>query len=74
VASASQGGKIEVRLDKPDGELLGAINVAPTGGWQAWSTIKAKMKKSTGIHDICFVFNGGDGELFNFDWWMLNGK
>jgi arabinoxylan arabinofuranohydrolase len=34
VASASQGGNIEIRLGSPDGELLGTLAVKNTGGWQ----------------------------------------
>ncbi|TCO10648.1 carbohydrate binding protein with CBM6 domain [Natronoflexus pectinivorans] len=26
------------------------------------------LLKISGIHDICFVFKGGEGNLFNFDW------
>ncbi|MBN2805743.1 MAG: family 43 glycosylhydrolase [Prolixibacteraceae bacterium] len=71
VASASQGGKIEIRLDSPEGELLGTIEVKSTGGWQNWTGVKGKIKKVTGVHDLCLVFKGSDGELFNIDWWML---
>lgn len=71
VASASQGGKIEIRRNNPNGELLGTIDVKNTGGWLNWTTVKSNIKKINGIHDICFVFKGGEGELFNFDWWKL---
>jgi arabinoxylan arabinofuranohydrolase len=71
VASASQGGNIEIRLGSPDGELLGTLAVKNTGGWQNWTTVNGKVKKVKGVHDLCFVFKGGKGELFNFDWWML---
>ena len=71
VASASQGGQIEIRLDNRNGELLGTIDVKNTGGWQNWATVKGKVKKATGVQDICLVFKGGEGELFNFDWWIL---
>ncbi|MBN2650017.1 MAG: family 43 glycosylhydrolase [Prolixibacteraceae bacterium] len=71
VASASQGGQIEVRLDTPDGKLLGTIDVKNTGSWEKWSTVKGKVKKATGVHDVCLVFKGSKGELFNFDWWQL---
>lgn len=74
VASASQGGKIEIRLDKPDGDLLGTLDVANTGGWENWAAVSGKVKKTKGIHDLCFVFKGGQGELFNFDWWMYTNK
>ena len=71
VASASAGGKIEIRLDNPDGELLGSIDVVNTGSWEKWSTVKGKIKKITGVQDVCLVFKGGKGELFNFDWWQV---
>jgi arabinoxylan arabinofuranohydrolase len=71
VASASKGGKIEIRLGNPDGELLGSIDVKNTSGWQNWATITGKVKKCTGVNDICFVFKGSEGELFNFDWWRF---
>lgn len=71
VASASQGGQIEVRLDNPDGKLLGTIDVKNTGGLEKWATVKGKVKKATGVNDVCLVFKGGEGELFNFDWWQL---
>jgi beta-xylosidase len=72
VASASQGGQIEIRLDNRNGELLGTIDVKNTGGLQKWATVKGKVKKATGVQDICLVFKGGEGELFNFDWWAFN--
>ena len=72
VASASAGGKIEIRLDNRNGELLGTIDVKNTGGLQKWATVKGKVKKATGVQDICLVFKGGEGELFNFDWWAFN--
>lgn len=71
VASASAGGKIEIRLGDRNGELLGTIDVKNTGGLQKWATVKGKVKKATGVQDICLVFKGGEGELFNFDWWIL---
>jgi len=70
-ASASNGGNIEVRLNNPDGEILGIVNIKNTGGCQIWKTFSAKLKKIQGIHDVCFVFKGGEGELFNFDWWYF---
>jgi arabinoxylan arabinofuranohydrolase len=72
VASASKGGLIEIRLDNPDGELLGSIDVKNTGDWQNWSTVEGKVKKTSGVHDLCFVFKGDGNELFNFDWWSFS--
>jgi arabinoxylan arabinofuranohydrolase len=71
VSSASAGGEIEIRIDSVDGELLGICKVENTGGWQNWTVQTCKVKKTKGVHDLYFVFKGGDGQLFNFDWWKF---
>ena len=45
VASATEGGLIEIRLDQPEGELLGTCAVANTGDWQAWTSVRAGIKQ-----------------------------
>ena len=55
-ASATRGGLIEIRLDAPDGELLGTCTVPNTGDWQAWSSFKAKIKPVSGSRTVCLVF------------------
>ncbi|MFW5752002.1 MAG: glycoside hydrolase family 43 protein [bacterium] len=74
VATDSKGGKIEVRLDDVDGELLGVCKIKSTGGWQKWDTKSCKLKKAKGVHDLYFLFEGGKEDLFNFDWWKFNAK
>ena len=71
IASVSSGGSIEIRIDNIDGDLLGTLKVASTGGDLKWKTQTCKMAKTLGIHDVYFVFKGSEGDLFNFDWWML---
>jgi len=71
VASASQGGTIEIRLGNPNGELLGTVDVKNTGGWQNWATVTGEVKKVKGVQDLCFVFKGAEGQLFNFDFWQF---
>ncbi len=58
VASASEGGVIEIRKDGPEGELLGSCEVANTGGWQSWKTRKATIKPLSGRQALCLVFKG----------------
>lgn len=71
VASAASGGTIEIRIDGKDSQLLGSLNFSATGGDQSWKTLSCKLEKATGIHDVYFVFKGGKGNLFNFDWWKF---
>jgi arabinoxylan arabinofuranohydrolase len=72
VASTLAGGNIEIRIGSVDGELLGTIGVKNTGSETNWATVKGKVKNVKGVHDLYFVFKGGEGELFNFDWWAFN--
>jgi hypothetical protein len=55
-ASVTKGGIIEIRLDTPEGELLGTCSVTNTGGWQSWSSFHAKIKPVSGIRTLCLVF------------------
>ena len=71
IASAICGGKIEIHVDSLTGTLLGTCVVKSTGGATNWAVQSCKVDKVKGVHDIYFVFKGGEGKLFNFDWWRL---
>jgi len=71
IASAICGGKIEIHVDSLTGTLLGTCVVKSTGGATNWAVQSCKVDKVKGVHDIYFVFKGGEGNLFNFDWWRL---
>jgi arabinoxylan arabinofuranohydrolase len=73
VASATSGGRIEVRLDNPTGTLVGTCNVPGTGGWQSWTTVSCTTSGATGTHDLYLRFAGGSGFLFNVNWWQFTG-
>ena len=70
VASAPQqygmtGGKIEIRLDSPTGELVGESSVIKPamGSGQAPaapSIVSAKLKPTEGFHDIYFILKNPD--------------
>jgi len=55
-ASATRGGIIEIRLDSPQGELLGTCKVPHTGGWQTWKSYTAKIKPTGGRKTLCLTF------------------
>ncbi|MEK7677486.1 MAG: carbohydrate-binding protein [Verrucomicrobiota bacterium] len=69
-ASASEGGIIEIRLDAPDGELLGTCWVPNTGGWQSWSSFKTKLKPVSGVKTLCLVFKGQKPAALNSQLWF----
>ncbi len=71
VASATDGGNIELRLDSPTGTLVGTCAVSGTGGWQIWTTKSCEISGATGIHDLYLKFTGGSGYLLNLNWWKF---
>ncbi|WP_373688858.1 carbohydrate-binding protein [Verrucosispora sioxanthis] len=73
VASATSGGRIEVRLDSASGPLVGTCTVAGTGGWQTWTTTSCGVSGATGTRDLYLRFAGGSGSLFNVNWWQFAG-
>jgi hypothetical protein len=72
VASATSGGRIELRLGGVNGTLVGTCNVAGTGGWQTWATVTCSVSGATGTQDLYLRFAGGSGSLFNVNWWQFN--
>jgi arabinoxylan arabinofuranohydrolase len=70
-ASGTEGGTLEMHVDSKEGRLLGSVRVKKTGGAQRWKTFICKVEKIEGIHDLYLVFKGGDGNLFDFDWWKF---
>jgi arabinoxylan arabinofuranohydrolase len=71
VASATNGGNLEIRLDNLAGTLAGTCVVTGTGGWQTWVTKSCSVSGLSSIHDIYLKFTGGSGYLFNINWWKF---
>ena len=69
-AASLAGGKIEIRLQNQDSPILGVCEIQNTSN--AWKTVSAKIKKTPGIHDLCFVFKGNAGDLFELDYWKFD--
>ena len=67
----TRGAKIEIRLGKLDGRLIGTLSVSGTGG--EWQQQLARISGASGVHDLFFVFRGAAGEeLFKFDYWQFS--
>jgi hypothetical protein len=74
VASAGDGGNVEVHLDSATGTMLGSCTVPVTGDWQTWTTQTCALAAGTGAHDLYLVFTGGANPgdyLFNLDWFAF---
>jgi arabinoxylan arabinofuranohydrolase len=79
LAAGLDGGILEVRLDKLDGQKLAEIEVLRTGGWEEFKTLTSKITESvSGVHDVYFAFKGKNmtagRKLFNFDHWSFQKK
>lgn len=71
VAGTTEGGAIELRLDDPAGKLIGTLNVKATGSPDKWETQSCDVNGAKGVHNLVLKFTGGNGPLFNFDWWKF---
>jgi hypothetical protein len=69
VASVSDGGTIELRLDNTAGALVGTLNVKSTGGLDKWEMLSCAVSGAKGVHDLILKFTGGSEPGLNFDWW-----
>jgi arabinoxylan arabinofuranohydrolase len=69
VASTTKDAKIELRLDSLTGPLVGICMVPDTGDIANWKTISCPVKHAAGVHDLYFIFTGG--EALRFDWWKF---
>jgi hypothetical protein len=70
-ALTKSGGKIELRFDSRTGTIAGTCTAQGTGGWQIWATKSCAVTGANDISDLDLKFAGGDGMLFNFNWWKL---
>ncbi|MFN9717905.1 MAG: PQQ-dependent sugar dehydrogenase [Planctomycetota bacterium] len=69
VASAGSGGSIEVRLDRPDGEILASTEIVVNGDWEKFEDYLAEFTPISGRHDIVIRFTHPNhaGGLMNLD-------
>ncbi len=71
-ASVRDGGMIELRVDAPDGRLIGLMVIDRTGAADKYGLNDCTINDITGIHDLYFVFSGeGTEELYRLDWWKF---
>ncbi|WP_438448429.1 carbohydrate-binding protein [Gorillibacterium sp. sgz5001074] len=75
VASGTNGGQIELRLDSADGPLVGTLPISNTGGENSWKPETINVTGATGVHDLYMVYRGAaSGNLFKVDHWRFSPK
>ncbi len=74
-AASAKGGKIEVRLDSPEGALIGMADVPATGGEDVYQTVTCKVGNVTGTRNIFLIFRGSETEnIMNVDYFQFTEK
>ncbi|MCX4469987.1 ThuA domain-containing protein [Micromonospora sp. NBC_01655] len=76
VASATQGGRIDVHASAVDGPLVASVAVPGTGGWQQFVDVTAPVT-GAGAGALYFVAKdpaGGAGSVFNVNWMDFLGR
>ncbi len=69
-AASAKGGKIEVRLDSPEGTLAGTVDVPATGGEDTYKLIECELDNITGTKNVFLVFRGSETEnIMNVDYY-----
>jgi len=63
----SNTSNIELRLNGPNGTLIGTLSVKSTGDWNTYEEQTCSISKVTGINDLYLVFKGP----VNIDWFTF---
>lgn len=63
-------GSVDFFLDKLDGNPFASVRFNNAGTTEVIAPIRGRQMPS-GVHDVYMLFRGGDEELFDLDWWML---
>ncbi|MDQ2085416.1 carbohydrate-binding protein [Herbivorax sp. ANBcel31] len=72
VASDTEGGYIELRLNSPSGELVGRTRVNNTGDWQDYTEVYCELNRNvSGVHTLYLGFVGDREGLFNVNWFRF---
>lgn len=72
VKPLGEGASIELRLDGPEGQLIGTIAVPAADGTEQWLELAADVSGAQDVHDLYFVFRGkNEQKLLQLDWWKF---
>jgi len=74
VRPGANSGKIDLALDMPWKQSIGAVDVPAGGNDKSWQAITVNTKKITGVHALWLRFYGEGEELFTVDWLKFSKK
>ncbi len=67
----SDGGKVEIKLDKKDGTTIGTCEIKVTGGYHKWETFECEVTGAKGEHDLFLIFGASGDYKYNLNWWKF---
>jgi hypothetical protein len=72
VAKARPGSRIELRVDRLDGPVIGTLQLDGAASGKEWRELSAPVSGATGTRDLYLLFKGGwEPSLVDFDYWRF---
>lgn len=67
-----EGGNLKIRLDAPDGKIVGNVNIPQGNGISKYELYSCEINAVSGVHDLYFSFEGENNkDLFELDYWKF---
>lgn len=67
-----EGGNLKIRLDVPDGKIVGNVNIPQGNETSKYELYSCEVNAVSGIHDLYFSFEGENNkDLFELDYWKF---
>ena len=67
-----EGGNLKIRLDAPDGKIVGNVNIPQGNGISKYELYSCEVNAVSGVHDLYLSFEGENNkDLFKLDYWKF---
>lgn len=67
-----EGGNLKIRLDAPDGKIVGNVNIPQGNGISKYELYSCEINAVSGVHDLYLSFEGENNkDLFELDYWKF---
>lgn len=67
-----EGGNLKIRLDAPDGMIVGNVNIPQGNETSKYELYSCEVNAVSGIHDLYLSFEGENNkDLFELDYWKF---
>lgn len=67
-----EGGNLKIRLDAPDGKIVGNVNIPQGNETSKYELYSCEVNAVSGIHDLYLCFEGENNkDLFELDYWKF---